>query len=58
MRSGERELTIYSGRTWLGSVVEIKPSRWAAFAGRRRFLGEFASMQAAIDAVMRARGPR
>lgn len=52
MRSNsDAELGVYDGRQILGTVVEIRPSRFAAFDARNRFLGEYPNEQAARDAI-------
>jgi hypothetical protein len=42
---------VYDGRTLLGFVVEVKPSRWASYDADQKFLGENSNRNAAFDAL-------
>jgi hypothetical protein len=44
--------TIFDDRNLIGCVVELKPSRWSAYSGKRRFCGEFPSFLAATNAIL------
>jgi hypothetical protein len=45
--------TLFDGRVYLGSIVELKPSRFAAYDSGKCFAGEFANPLAASDALIK-----
>ena len=49
---------LYDGQTLLGFVVESEPSRWASYDADQRFLGEFPSRCAALDASYKKGRPK
>jgi hypothetical protein len=53
MNKHDHSLAVYDGRTLLGFVVEEKPSRWTSYDADQRFLGEYPSRSAALDALYR-----
>jgi hypothetical protein len=44
-------VAVYDGREPIGFVVELKCGRYAAYDLANDFVGEFSSMQAAMDAL-------
>jgi hypothetical protein len=51
MSTLDHSVAVFDGRTLLGHAVEIKPSRWAVYDAYQRFLGEYPSKTAAMDAL-------
>ena len=51
MNKHNHSLAVYNGRILLGFIVEEKPQRWASYDGDRRFLGEYPSRNAALNAL-------
>jgi hypothetical protein len=53
MRAHDLAQFVHDGQHCIGSIFEDKPTRYSAYDQHKAFIGEYSSMQQALDAITR-----